>query len=340
MNEERVYILDVIRMLAALSVALYHYTWFGADDIERINFGFISEIFAYGELAVQLFFMISGFVIAWSVYNKSAFGFLRSRVLRLYPTYWICLLATCMVLFFNQSLDLNVAFFNLTMFQQFVGVAHIDGSYWTLTNEVIFYVYMCLIIKLGLTSKLMEIFSIHIFLCVVYWVYRIFMHHEPPIVGTLFLLEYGHLFIAGHVLYRMFFSDLDNSILLCRTILLVSFVLANIEVSHDSQNINKTVISCSIISLFFLFFIFMNRFSLSRFNKFKIKEISITIGGVSYPFYLLHQEIGYQLFNATNSWLNLIVCISSIIFLSYIINKLLGFVLRRKDSSLESFVRN
>src|SRR5689334_12900580 len=50
----------------------------------------------FGWVGVQIFFVISGFVIANSANAVSPIAFARSRVLRLYPAVWLCAPVTLM----------------------------------------------------------------------------------------------------------------------------------------------------------------------------------------------------------------------------------------------------
>ena len=78
MNRQHFPALDGLRGVAAISVVLYHYTYAGA------------AWFPQGYLAVDLFFMLSGFVIAFSYEDRlrsglSPGGFMVRRLVRLYP---------------------------------------------------------------------------------------------------------------------------------------------------------------------------------------------------------------------------------------------------------------
>ena len=84
MIKNRLQELDALRGVAALCVAFFHYT----------NGTFLYNlVFKFGGTAVDLFYMISGFVIFLSVVNAASWKeFVKKRIARLYPTYWICLL--------------------------------------------------------------------------------------------------------------------------------------------------------------------------------------------------------------------------------------------------------
>src|SRR5690349_12960020 len=85
--------LDLARIVAALSVVLYHYGfYFSIPDTGSGSRPFpqLSEFTRYGHLGVQLFFMISGFLIVQSAGQKTVGNFLLARVNRLYPAYFVC----------------------------------------------------------------------------------------------------------------------------------------------------------------------------------------------------------------------------------------------------------
>src|SRR6202043_1137862 len=79
--------------LAAVAVLLFHYLS-RYDEMypprDDVPFGFV-----IGGDGVQLFFVISGFVIFMTLSRcKTAFDFLISRFSRLYPAYWAAALLT------------------------------------------------------------------------------------------------------------------------------------------------------------------------------------------------------------------------------------------------------
>src|SRR5262245_36843058 len=125
--------LDALRGLAALFVVVFHCAMFRP----QADYGFY-----LGITGVDLFFIISGFVIFMSLENsKSGNSFLVSRFIRLFPIYWVIATLTFLVYFFLNLFDgvipyteipLKNYLVNLTMFQYYFGVPNISGSYWTL----------------------------------------------------------------------------------------------------------------------------------------------------------------------------------------------------------------
>ncbi|WP_407304634.1 acyltransferase family protein [Acinetobacter sp.] len=87
--------LDLLRVIAALSVFIFHYTdsFNYVNNIVPGNFG-IGVFFRYGYMGVPLFFVISGYVVTMTAMNKSFTEFVISRISRLYPVFWLsCIIA-------------------------------------------------------------------------------------------------------------------------------------------------------------------------------------------------------------------------------------------------------
>ncbi|HTD39422.1 MAG TPA: acyltransferase family protein, partial [Mucilaginibacter sp.] len=84
MNKHRIELLDSFRFIAILSVMLFHFTysWTARDPYGK----FFLHIFHYGYLGVQFFFMISGFVISYTLENTpNLLSFYKNRFSRLFP---------------------------------------------------------------------------------------------------------------------------------------------------------------------------------------------------------------------------------------------------------------
>jgi peptidoglycan/LPS O-acetylase OafA/YrhL len=98
----RIAVIDGLRLLAAVAVAFYHFS--GSERVGEAWGGTTSHLFptlgrfsAYGFLGVELFFMISGFVICMSAWGRPLGDFARSRITRLFPAYWPAVLITTAV---------------------------------------------------------------------------------------------------------------------------------------------------------------------------------------------------------------------------------------------------
>jgi peptidoglycan/LPS O-acetylase OafA/YrhL len=159
-ESKRIYQIDLFRFIAASAVVLYHYLYRGyaAGNMSLLGFDGVGEYFKYGYLGVDLFFIISGFVIAFSIKHLSLRKFCYSRFKRLYPMYWICLLLTFIVSYFWGAPRYHVTFTqllaNLTMVQKLWGQGDVDGAYWSLYVELKFYLIIALFLILNRFKKI------------------------------------------------------------------------------------------------------------------------------------------------------------------------------------------
>jgi len=124
-NKNRLTSLDALRGIAALGVVLYHFT-----SLFAIKFSYteLSAIFPsgyshLGRYGVELFFIISGFVISMSIENSNnVYRFFVSRFSRLFPTFWAAVFISSVFIWaFNGQFDLVVFLKNLTMIPNFIG---------------------------------------------------------------------------------------------------------------------------------------------------------------------------------------------------------------------------
>src|SRR5438128_1660502 len=148
MNKPRANEIDLLRFLAALAVVIFHYAFRGyVGHSSSLPYPLLEPAAKYGRHGVELFFMISGFVILMSASSGSLRHFIVSRVVRLYPAYWVCCTVTftALVLLAKQSSPTVVQYVsNMTMLtgfdfmQKIAPVPLMDGSYWSLVVEMRF----------------------------------------------------------------------------------------------------------------------------------------------------------------------------------------------------------
>ena len=218
------YELDVIRFIAALSVVLFHLAFRGwnMEDIGYDPYPELSYFFKYGYLGVDIFFMVSGFVILLTASRRGPISFIISRISRLYPAYWICATTTFFFAIFFPIANYDLVFtdylVNLTMLQGFLGFHHIDGSYWTLMIELQFYAMILIILTLRL------IHHIHILLGL--WLISLLcidLYNCSEVLKSILIYKWGHYFISGAVFYLIWKNGIKTYLL---ALLLVCYIRA------------------------------------------------------------------------------------------------------------------
>ncbi len=154
-EKEHYFGLDLLRFFAASIVVLNH---FGIFTWNQPSIAVTGRWLAFpglvpaswcGWVGVEIFFVISGFVIAASARNATPGSFLRHRIIRVFPALWICTtLAFVMLLASGQSLSTLLPAYIRSLFLSPVG-PYIDGVIWTLMVEAVFYSLIFLILLAG-----------------------------------------------------------------------------------------------------------------------------------------------------------------------------------------------
>jgi peptidoglycan/LPS O-acetylase OafA/YrhL len=152
------YGLDGLRFFSAIAVCLFHlafYVWASDDAVmsqvfaDRATFQEMVPFAWSGWIGVQIFFVISGFVIAHSANAATPATFLRGRLLRLWPAAWVCATITLTVrLMWGEPLgEIDGNYLrSITLWPK---GPWIGGVYWSLAVEVMFYAMIFLLLLTG-----------------------------------------------------------------------------------------------------------------------------------------------------------------------------------------------
>jgi peptidoglycan/LPS O-acetylase OafA/YrhL len=321
---QRLGLLDYGRFLAAIFVVLYHYTFNGIANGKITSITHINDVIdfsKYGYLGVELFFMISGYVIFYSAQNSSAAKFAVSRAIRLYPAYWVALILTSVVTWFwgNDLMTVSIpqVVINLTMFQSYLGYGHVDGVYWTLVYEVMFYAAVFLLLLCGMQNSLNTIF--------IYWPIVMAIALLLGLKNIPYLSGYYCYFAAGS-LFALIKQKADwrsTVSLIVAFLLCIAFSSGKAASLTISKNVfHSEYVITFIITMFFVFFLLLNTKTSASLKL----PMATTLGAMTYPVYLIHAHIGYMIISkfATeeNKWLVYALTFMIVCSIAFIIHKL------------------
>jgi peptidoglycan/LPS O-acetylase OafA/YrhL len=289
---ERVPALDLLRFMAAFGVMLYHYVSHRprADG----SLSFMATITQQGYLGVDVFFMISGFVILWSASGRTGTGFVRARILRLYPEFWIAMLATALTIYIaagpGRHVDLVQLVGNATMLPQYVGVEMIDGVYWTLAVEIKFYALVWLLVVTRQIKRLeIALFAWLAFTAIAE------AFDVGSIVRSAIIFPYGAHFAAGGLFYLVYESGWTRARSVALAVALPLCVVSSISqidqfVDPARITIGMKFATAAIICLAFACFALLRRF-----QSVKWPAGIALVGALTYPLYLTH-NVGKAIF--------------------------------------------
>jgi peptidoglycan/LPS O-acetylase OafA/YrhL len=283
--------LDALRGIAATIVVLYHLTWRGVEVLPAAQT--ISHGISWGHFGVELFFAISGFVIFMTLERtRSAADFAVNRFARLFPAYWAAIMVTsaAMVLLNAPKLALtgNMILFNLTMLQSYFYFPLVDGVYWTLSAELGFYVCMLALWRLGLLGRIELVLLAWIGLKLVWWL----VPAMPTRPGMLLVQLYIPWFAIGICAYRV--KSGARSWTLQLPVLLAGLAVTALVPDPGDSKADALVAAGVYVGVALLFAAL-----LAGWLRGLDHPWLVWLGALSFPLYLVHQNIGYALIAAT-----------------------------------------
>jgi peptidoglycan/LPS O-acetylase OafA/YrhL len=291
--------LDGLRALAALAVCSFHYMGRGGEIADSWHgspariFPTLSKGATYGSLGVQLFFLISGFVICMSSWGRPLGDFFRSRVARLYPAYWAAIalvtaasLAMPVVVHHLRSDEILL---NLTMLQQPMGSPRVLGVDWTLWVELKFYVlFGLLVVRRGVTYRRVVLF------CCLWTVACVLARvADNPLTDELVFRDHAPYFIAGLAFYLIHRYGGDW---LLWGIVAMSFLLAQrysvTALWHPGMRGDFVRSPYVVQVLVAVAFLAVAAVALGWLSWANWSWLTFA-GAMTYPFYLVHEHMGW-----------------------------------------------
>lgn len=289
--------LDALRGLAALSVVVFHFTI-------NENAAKLGWEFRYGVTGVDIFFIISGFVIFLTIQKVRKWqDFAVSRLARLYPTFWACVFITAAFVYAYQPdlITWKVLLANLTMFPVYFGIENLDGVYWTLLVEMVFYLW---ILAIYLARGLDQIVAIGTAFTAGVVAFHLgkayYLDFYEFITWKVQLLNHFPLFFSGILFYQLKYKGFAwryvGLILLC----LVAAIYLHDKGGRSMYHVTwaeHTILLVLYHAVFFLFVLGKLRFL--------VWPPLLFLGKISYSLYLLHQYIGLRVIPSLNVTLGL-----------------------------------
>ncbi len=278
--------LDALRGAAAASVVLFHLT-------TRFNELYRpaqppSWQFDSGHLGVNLFFIISGFVIFMTLdRTRLPMDFVVSRFSRLFPAYWCAIVLTFVVTHTlglpEKSVSIWIALANTVMLHGLFFVPHVDGVYWTLEVEMIFYFGMFLLFRSGRLHRVFESMLALLALRLVYVLSeRVFGIDLPWTLSRLLILNYLPWFALGISIYRLVHPS--PTLASKRCLWLAGGALVTLLIGDSPA---RAGLGLALALLVYA--------AASGQLPWLRHRVLVWFGTIAYPLYLLHENIGWSI---------------------------------------------
>ncbi|QUM83598.1 acyltransferase [Moritella sp. 28] len=330
-SKKRIEHLDGIRGFAILLVVFFH-----AYARWPSYLSFVSEtknifIFQYGFLGVQLFFMISGFVIFMSLDKSDGIlDFMRKRWIRLFPIMLISsLLVFVTASFFSErpagipgitDLIPGLIFIHPEIVSKILGmkIISLEGAFWSIYVEMMFYVFSCVIYfvfgRRFILKSIFIAFSISYIFVVINKLTGIDVS-VSKVVNVIGFSNYGWFFIGCFI-----YEKINGRVNKADHLMMVIVIFCNLSFAYN--DISKLVFMICILC-FFCYSFYSHRIKVIFTSKF-----FVFFGLVSYPLYLIHENmmvastVKLLNLNYMNPYLTPLVSIFIITLVSYLILKL------------------
>lgn len=277
------YSLDYLRGFAAVAVCLFHFT----DKFDYLpSTDPLKIIFSSGHFGVEIFFIISGLVIPYSMakgqYTLNKIGvFFKKRIIRIEPPYLFCVL---LVLALNYATTMSPVYvgnafkvdyeqlvFHVGYLNGYMGKDWLNQAFWTLAIEFQYYVLIALFFSL-IDHKNMFI-----------WILSLVAFNAfAPMFDRNYVFNFSIFFTTGILIYRY----LVNKLSFAEAILCSIAVLAVLLWRYSYKEVIVVVATSLVIFL-----------------PLRPTVIGTFFGNISYSLYLLHCPIGLRVINLTQRFL-------------------------------------
>lgn len=218
-----------MRAVAALSVCLYHFSGAALPKVTNI---YMKPSFSYGWAGVDMFFVISGFIIPYSLigknYSVKSIGpYLLKRIIRINPPAYIAMVLVLLQWgIIDHLINHNTVYTGDITWQQvvhnlfftvpFTSYKWVVGIFWTLAIEFQFYIFIGLFFSLLFESnKLWKFIAGFLIINILQYLpfndFRNFFHFSSLFaMGGLTLLYYDkRVDIVGYVAVLALFTILS-----------------------------------------------------------------------------------------------------------------------------------
>lgn len=316
----RIEFANTLRGLAALSVVISHYLstfWYKRDSIAHlihapllspethaippyIMWLNIFPLFDWGSYGVGLFFIISGFVIPFSLQRINAMGFFINRLFRIIPTYMVGFSITLLALFLCGKYffaawpytSQEVLIHYIPGVRDILGSRNIDIIIWTLEIEMKFY------LMVALSIAWFRSYSLNVFLIpTALFLLSCYMSHMIPVWAMNHLVAFiqAEIYMMSSPYIIFMFIGVVFHYLFCQKIssdvgyLIISVLFFMFCIAWWAGPYSDNLILAWSYALSLLTFMFAYIFP----HLFKANPIFNFLADISYPLYITHSIMGY-----------------------------------------------
>lgn len=297
--------IQFLRGVAVLLVIAFHFRQYLNGVYVQSDLG--DRLFGLGEVGVDIFFVISGFIITYSTINKernTPAEFAIKRFFRLYPVFFVTLIILVVLDVTSTASvsDIVKSFVFIPKDYNSIGPWYgynVNLPAWTLTYEILFYTIFCLALSINHKNRTILAIVLMVIICSVAQLYFRGTLQIDPItrdVGINSVIR-NLTFISNPIIYDFIYG----------------MIIAEVFIRIDAKYLNRTMVKVFLMSVFWISVAliisgFNRGAGLERWGLYsfllvgsivllsKVKDISfggfwIMMGEMSYSLYINHMIV-------------------------------------------------
>ena len=238
---------------------------------------------------------------AYSAEGRTPVGFAIARFSRIYPTFLFCMTLTFATILLLGGTNFEVSFAqwfaNLFVAAPALGQSYVDTSYWSRVIEIVFYAWVAAFLALGLFPRRIDAI-------ILVWLGITFANEltiDAPIFEKIFIADDSGFFAGGLLIHEYYRGRRDLKLYI---ILSLSVGTSLFQAIHKLERLGahtggsfdaRVVAAICLVSITVIFLA-------TRTRKLPLPAgLVLAAGGITYPLYLLHMQMGYTILTAAAS---------------------------------------
>ena len=235
--------LDTLRFIASMSIVMYHYKQELSPSLLKT---LLSDILFHAELFVDLFFLISGFIIAYVYHNRMTslkdYGFfMQKRIARLAPLHWLLLIGYLLIWVTTAYMDIPLRnpdkytascilphIFLIQSVKGFCDTVALNYVSWSISAEMIMYLLFPLFLYVFKVSKRLGLILAILIPVILAFIYRDHLNNYVGMTVTNGFIRAIPTFFMGMCVYfwKDAIKNIPNSFILANILLFGFYIIS------------------------------------------------------------------------------------------------------------------
>lgn len=297
-----------LRGIAALLIVITHYfgVYYGAQgvvamitaspDLHLVAPAWVAYMdFPYfkGPFGVAVFFLISGFVIPFSLQKQRGVRFLLARALRIYPTYIACLTLGLLALLVSANYwqqpfpaDWQRIAANALLVHNLVNLSSYDAVNWTLAIELKFYLLAALCAPALVQRKPAVLALIAAAIIGMGLLAPHAAALQPFLTALSSDLNYVPFMLIGTLFYQHYQRLLSTAVLMGGALLLLGAFLLAWRIGPQREQV-------PVLAEYYVYAVMVFGACYALRERFHSLRLLDFLADISYPLYAVHPLVGY-----------------------------------------------